>query len=118
MKRVLSPHQSMITAAIIAVALVLWLFSGGNKQASAKPATDAATSTHTAKPFAVRVRSIAAKDIARDIIIYARTEPARTVTLRSEIDGRVIELGAQRGTLIEKRRVGDSTRCTRSESAT
>jgi len=36
------------------------------------------------------------------VVIYGKTEPARSVTLRAEIDGRVVAIGAKRGARVQK----------------
>jgi multidrug efflux system membrane fusion protein len=45
----------------------------------------------------VRVRTSVVQPVERRIVIQGRTEPARVVTLRAEVDGRIVALGAARG---------------------
>lgn len=96
MKRILAAHQSLLTALAIAAAITLWLLSG--IAGGPAPATVADPQPATGpEPFSVRVRTLAAQSVSRDVVIYGRTEPARSVTLRAEIEARVIALGAERG---------------------
>ena len=104
----LAARQSVLIALGLALALATWLISGRvddgtnvNSPAAAQPATerDAAivTADATPEPTSVQVRRLQAEPITREIVISARTEPARSVTVRAEADGRVSELGAERG---------------------
>lgn len=90
-------YKSWITSAGITVAIALWLasgqFGGGTK---AYPSDDDSTVTSTPHP-SVRVRHQMAEEITRNIIVNGRTAPARIVELNAETDGRVINVGAERG---------------------
>ncbi len=90
-------YKSWITSAGITVAIALWLASGhiggGTK---AYPSDDESTVTSTPHP-SVRVRHQMAEEITRNIIVNGRTAPARVVELNAETDGRVINVGTERG---------------------
>ncbi len=90
-------YKSWITSAGITVAIALWLasghFGGGTK---ANPSDDDSTVTSTPHP-SVRVRHQMAEEITRNIIVNGRTAPARIVELNAETDGRVINVGVERG---------------------
>ena len=49
------------------------------------------------RDFDVRVATLHAQPVSRAIVVNGRTEPARVVTLRAEIDGRIVAIGAERG---------------------
>jgi multidrug efflux system membrane fusion protein len=40
--------------------------------------------------------------VTRDVVVYGKTEAARSVTLRAEIDGRIMDTGARRGAPVRK----------------
>ncbi|NIR31159.1 MAG: efflux RND transporter periplasmic adaptor subunit [Gammaproteobacteria bacterium] len=50
----------------------------------------------------VRVREFQARPVRREIVINGRTAPNRAVDLRAETDGRVVALGADRGSRVSK----------------
>jgi multidrug efflux system membrane fusion protein len=52
--------------------------------------------------FSVRVVTLDSEPVSRDVILYGRTEPARAVTLRAELEGRVVELGPERGSRVSR----------------
>lgn len=105
MKRI-KPLSSVAMAVALAIAVVLWMSSGLLHDDSAPPAT-AATAPSAERPsageppaVAVRVRDSMARSVRREIAVSARTEPNRRVQLRAETDGRIVELGAERGTFV------------------
>ena len=100
MKRV-TTISSVAIAAGVALSVALWMLSGYIGNASgpgAGTATDG--SGAAAAPQAVSVQRSVARTITREIVVSARTEPNRVVELRAEMDGRVVELGAARGSRI------------------
>jgi multidrug efflux system membrane fusion protein len=90
--------SSYLIATGIAVALAGWLLSG-QWGISGRPVAEVVpTAVPTGrKQLSVRVREVVAAPVDREIVLNGRTEPARTVELRAEVGGRVIELGAKRG---------------------
>src|SRR5690606_39044832 len=38
--------------------------------------------------------------VAREVVVSGRTEPSRTVEIKAETEGRIVELGANRGSLV------------------
>ena len=82
--------------AAIAVAVVLWLFSGSPEEETTLPDTSALTAAETASD-SVRVRTQSAESVTRTIVINGRTEAARSVTLAAETDGRIVSIAADRG---------------------
>jgi multidrug efflux system membrane fusion protein len=102
MRKYLAARQSFLIASIAVVALVLWLSSGqlGDKPVEAQSAQAPAQSVEPV--MSVRVRELHAQDVTREIIVSGRTEPARIVTVRAEIDGRIVAVNAERGQPIKQ----------------
>ncbi len=101
MKNLFRDHQSIIYALFIFLLLSGWLASGyfqSGEQTSSQP-VDAASRSLIQK---VRVRVPQLKRVSQEIVLNGRMEPARTITLRSEVEGRVVRLGTARGSLVEK----------------
>ena len=101
MKNLVKTHQSLIYALAIFLLLSLWLASGylaPEQQASAQPVNNSARSLVPK----VRVRTPELKRVSQEIVINGRTEPARAVTLRAEVEGRVVALGAVEGSVVRK----------------
>ena len=94
--------SSYAIAAAIALVLAGWLLSGRLDADGARRAAEATQSAAAAeRPLpAVRVRAVSAVPVASEIVINGKTAPARMVELRAENNGRVIELGAQRGAAV------------------
>ncbi len=102
MKSFLQHNQSVLTALGITVALALWLLSGTGATGSARDPSLEATRVDRPAISSVRVKTMEARLVTRDVIIYGKTEAARSVRLRAEIDGRVLEIGAKRGARVGK----------------
>jgi multidrug efflux system membrane fusion protein len=108
--------RSTILALIIVVAVAGWVLSGlssRSRQAgdiiaestrssrTAVPSDDASEPASSERSLLrVSVVESRATDIVREIIVSARTEPNRTVELRSEVEGRIVELNAERGAVV------------------
>ena len=102
-------------AAGLVLALSGWLLSGqlGVRQPE-RPGRGAARRWRGPRQLpAVRVRSVRAAPVAREIVINGKTAPARAVELRAETDGRVIGLGARRGAAVEAGRSPGAARSAR-----
>ena len=82
-------------AAGLLVLLLLWLASGLVRPNKRVADTPAAAIAAAATPL--QVARIAAETVDRVVTISGRTAPARTVELRAETSGRVIAVGAPRG---------------------
>ena len=102
MKRFLQRNQSPIAALGISVALTLWLLSGTGATGSARDPSLEAPRVHRPAVTRVRVKTMESQRVIREVIIYGKTEAARSVTLRAEIDGRVTDIGAKRGAHVKK----------------
>jgi multidrug efflux system membrane fusion protein len=82
----------------LVLALAGWLLSGQLDADPAAPPESAPRTTAAERPLpAVRVREVTAAPVAREIVINGKTAPARSVELRAETNGRVVEIGARRG---------------------
>jgi membrane fusion protein, multidrug efflux system len=103
--------KSIYLAAGVAVAVTAWMLSGLGREAP--PPDDRAAAGATAPgaekprtaPLRVSVRKSVARTVTREIVVSARTEPNRGIELRAETDGRVVNLGVDRGAVIAE---GDS----------
>lgn len=102
MRRLLRRNQSLFIALGITVALTLWLLSGTGATGSARDPSLEAPRPDRPAVTSVRVKTMESQRVTRDVIIYGKTEAARRVTLRAEIDGRVMDTGAKRGARVKK----------------
>lgn len=89
-------RNSILTAAAIAVALVVWILSGVVASTPA-PAERISTADHLDDAISVRTMHSKAREIQRTITASARTEPDRGIELKAETEGRIIAIGAERG---------------------
>lgn len=101
MKAQFKKHQSVIYALSIFLLLSGWLASG---YFSSENPTVVAQTTTTPRSMIqkVRVRIPEIKRITQEIILNGRTEPSRSVTLRSEVEGRVVAIATTRGSVVPK----------------
>ena len=91
-------RRSPLIALALAVALAGWLLSGRYTEApETAPTPEAGTPAEQRPPMSVQIREIEARPVTREIVISGRTEPARSVTLRAEAEGRVVAVDAARG---------------------
>jgi len=102
-------HKSWLTSATIAIAIVVWLLSGrfistDDDRNTTDTASQAGNNgqAQSAARTSVRVREQVAEEVTRTISVNGRTAPARTVELNAETDGRVVELGVERGDRLQK----------------
>ena len=97
MKIFLKRRRSLVTAILVAVAVSAWVWSGEHAGRSPPPPSREAAAVERQRDFDVRVAVLHAEPVGRTIVVSGRVESARAVTLRAEIDGRVVALGAVRG---------------------
>ena len=88
---------SYLIAAGIALAISGWLASGQLDAGKAEPEPTAAAARADVRVPTVRVREVVAEPVDLMIVVNSKTAPARVVTIRAETDGRVVELGPERG---------------------
>lgn len=95
-------HPAWI-AGIIAVAVTLWVLSGVGAD-NADTADEAEKPVKVAKASIVKVEvtSSQAQEITREAEVNSRTAPVRSVRVRAETSGRVIEVVTRRGAKIKK----------------
>ena len=97
--RTIKRYQSWITSAVISIAIAIWLFSGqfGDPNRPDITAIEADSAVAQQQNVSVRVRRQVAEKVTRTITINGRTAPARIVNLDAETDGRVVNIGVERG---------------------
>lgn len=86
----------------IALAVILWMLSGVFNNPAVPVERTSGLNTGSGGEISdrlmrVRVRQLSAREIVREVVVSARTEPNRSVELRAETDGVVTKLGAGRG---------------------
>ena len=102
MKRFLQRNQSLVIALSITLALAIWLLSGSGATGSARDPSLESPRVDRPAITSVRVKTMESQLVTRDVVIYGKTEAARSVTLRAEIDGRVLKIGAKRGAPVSR----------------
>lgn len=91
-------QQPAWIALFIFILLTLWIASGHlfAEQAEQKKIEP------TEQLTKVKVETISAESVSREINVYGRTEPDRIATLRSEIKGQVTQIHVQEGHLVKQ----------------
>jgi multidrug efflux system membrane fusion protein len=103
----LSNNRSWLISFGIAVAIGVWLLSGmlgtpgEDEDATGDAVSSAAGSPSSDTRNSVRVRTQSAEEIQRTIAVNGETAPARIVRLAAETDGRVVYIGAERGSNVD-----------------
>ena len=97
MKALLKRRRSFIVALAIAAGVSAWVWSGDRAGSASPPPSQKASALERQRDLEVRVAELQSQPVSRTVVINGRTEPARAVTLRAEIDGRIVEIGAERG---------------------
>lgn len=97
-------HKSWLTSAGIALLIGLWLatgsFSGDAADSGAVVTSDRAPDQDTR--VSVRIRNQAAEEVTRMVRVNGKTAPARIVEINAETDGRVVEVGSERGNRLDR----------------
>ena len=103
MKSWIGRRRSLITALFIAAAVSAWVWSGDQADSSPPPQTgQEAPAVERLRDFSVRVAVLHAEPVSRTIFLNGRTEPARAVTMRAELDARVVAIGVERGSRVDE----------------
>jgi len=89
-------EKPYLLALLISTVITIWLLSGPSQE---RMVTISPSPSVTHIP--VRIREQQATSLTREIIITGRTAPRRTVILKSELDSRVIAIGAPRGARVK-----------------
>lgn len=95
-------QKSWLISAGIIVAIALWLASGQFGAKSDDIISNNTADQSTASKNAVRVRTQTAEEVMRVIVVNGKTAPARVAQLAAETDGRIVHIGAQRGSNLER----------------
>lgn len=98
-------RKTYVTAGVIALVTVVWLLSGqlGDSNAEVRHPSLAELKEQNLAVVEdkartrVRARQIRASDIFEEVVVRGRTENKRTVLVRSELAGRVVERPIERG---------------------
>jgi multidrug efflux system membrane fusion protein len=99
----LNKHRSWLYSAGIALLVTAWLLSGLLRdEAPAETVTPQAQAAADSPHGKVRVRTQAAEEILRTIVVNGNTAPARIVELSAETDGRVMTTDADRGANVDR----------------
>lgn len=99
----LNKYRSWLYSAGIALLVTAWVLTG-----QLQDETPAAGSTMRPQAVAesphgkVRVRTQAAEEILRTIVVNGDTAPARTAQLSAETDGRIVATDAERGANVDR----------------
>jgi multidrug efflux system membrane fusion protein len=87
-----------ILALLVLAGVAVWMVSGiDNQREMLTDTSQIGSQQETEATLRVQVSQLQAKPITRYVSVYGRTEPARTVTISAEAEGRVMSLGAERG---------------------
>jgi multidrug efflux system membrane fusion protein len=89
--------RSWLISAAIAVAIAAWLLTGRMGSESSSLPAEPGQAAGQAALTSVRVRTQAAREVMRTIVVNGKTAPARTVELNAETEGRVVAVGGERG---------------------
>jgi multidrug efflux system membrane fusion protein len=104
-------RKNLIIATLIAVGILLWLLTGvlgnddGDRPANPPAIADAQPRETSREPVAVRARESRAEPRQRILALRGRTENKRTVEVRAEVTGRVVERPVERGSRVEEGQV-------------
>ena len=89
------------TAALIAIGAFLWMLSGVLVNEEAK-SQDTQPQVETEAPIPrVRVTTVIGEEHVRTIAVLGRTEAKNAVSVRAEMTGRVAEIVAEKGAMVE-----------------
>ena len=102
MRKFIAARQSLLTAVLLGAGLSAWLLSGASSDSNPDNHPEEIADSR-ASAVNVRVRTLSAESVVHEVVLHGRTEPARAVWLRAEIEGRVVEIGAERRARVEAR---------------
>jgi multidrug efflux system membrane fusion protein len=102
-------RATYITAILIAIAIAAWLFSGQLGESEpvrhdtlAEQNRQNAARQQDAEPTRVRARVINASPQIQHVVLRGKTDNKRTVSVKAETAGRVIDRPVERGTAVEE----------------
>lgn len=91
--------RNIIIACSFLGILIIWMLTG---LFSCKPTPDQHTESVANAIFRVRAQEIEPELIDQEIILNGKTSPSHRVTLRSEIESKVVSLGSKRGEYVQE----------------
>lgn len=91
-------QQPAWIALFIFIALCLWVASGHITAQDAAPQR----ASQKVELTKVKVETLYAEQVSREISLYGRTEPDRLATLRAEVKGQVTDIYAQEGQIVKQ----------------
>lgn len=94
-------NRSYLIAIGLVVILAAWMLSGILGHTANTENLPSSKSAQPNEPMKVQVRIQHAEPVIREVVIQGQTEPNRTVILRAETSGRVMELIAERGARVK-----------------
>jgi len=97
-------NRSYLSALIITLVVILWMASA---QFSGSESTEVSETSVTASEPAsqlttVRVRRYRAKKVTQEVVSHGKSHAGRSVTIKAETRGRVVEIGAHKGEPINR----------------
>ena len=100
MDRKKSKYPPLLAGGLV-IAVSLWMLSGLGSEPATLPATGSSaangSNNNEASRVSVRVQTLHAHDITRQVVLSARTEPNRMVEIKAEAEGVVTSIAAERG---------------------
>jgi len=101
MIKVFKKHQSVVYAFSILLLLSTWLASG-YLYSDEKKVDELLEVPERSLLQKVRVRIPEIKKVSQEIVLNGKMEPARAVSLRTEVDGRVVSIAVKKGTKVSR----------------
>lgn len=100
----MATKKSYAIAGVLAVGLAGWLLSGqvGGDEPDDAENEAAASVNDEAAALTVRVRDLVAESIEREVVVNGRTATVRSVDMRAETMGRVVELAGREGAFVDE----------------
>jgi len=99
-------RRSVITSLLIALAVAAWVLSGRlGQDPEAGAANTSVLETNAARqslPVLVRTRHVVAEERGREVILHGRTEAKRSVDVKAETSGRIVEIFVRKGAVVQR----------------
>lgn len=94
-------RRPAVVAGLLLALVAVWLGSGIVSPRKRTIDEPAAARSRAVVEAPVQVVSLAAEDVQRIVVVSGRTAPSRTVEVKAETSGRVVAVGAARGSRVE-----------------
>ena len=95
-------RRPWILAVFVFLLVAVWMFSGGDQKEFRTDTSQIAAPGDAGGIQRVQVATLYAEPINRQISVYGRTAPARTINLAAEAEGRIESIPARRGERLKK----------------